>query len=146
MRSSIQLTLFVCVYDSVRGTVHVYCTSIARLLTSSSFFYHTRASRWEHLNLKAMPLSMGKETKQREERGLGVVALALRSPSAVTPLLTIGAVTVVGSVYLSVCLSVCLLLNISPTFVCLAIGTIYSTGSEGQKFCVVFSENAPLQI
>ena len=33
----------------------------------------------------------------------------------------------------------------SRTFACLTIGTTYSTGSEGQTFCVVFSENAPLQ-
>ena len=51
-------------------------------------------------------------------------------------------VTVVGSV----CLCVCPLLNItSRTFVCLAISATYSTGSEGHKVCVVFSENAPLQ-
>ena len=49
-------------------------------------------------------------------------------------------VTVVGSV----CLSVTQHLT-SRTFVCLTIGTTYSTGSEGQTFCVVFSENAPLQ-
>ena len=35
--------------------------------------------------------------------------------------------------------------NFSRTFVCLAIGTTYSMGSKGQKFCVVLSENAPLQ-
>ena len=33
----------------------------------------------------------------------------------------------------------------SGTFVCLAIGTTYSTSSEGQNVCVVFSENAPMQ-
>ena len=47
-------------------------------------------------------------------------------------------VTVVGSV----CVSVTQHLT-SRTFVCLAIGTTYSTGSEGQKVSVVFSENAP---
>ena len=33
----------------------------------------------------------------------------------------------------------------SRTIFRLAISTTYSTGSEGQKICVVFSENAPLQ-
>ena len=42
-------------------------------------------------------------------------------------------VTVVGSV----CLSVTQHLT-SRTFVCLTIGTTYSTGSEGQDFCVIF--------
>ena len=46
-------------------------------------------------------------------------------------------VTVVGSVRLSVTQHLT-----SRTLVHLAIGTTYSTGSEGQKFCGVFSENA----
>ena len=49
-------------------------------------------------------------------------------------------VTVVGSV----CLSVTLHLT-SRVFVRLTKDTTYLTGNEGQKFCAVFSENAPLQ-
>ena len=53
-------------------------------------------------------------------------------------------VTVVGSVCLYVCMSVTQHLPyrmfIRPTN-----NTTYSTGNEGQKMCVVFSENALLQ-
>ena len=45
-----------------------------------------------------------------------------------------------------VCLSVCLLLNLtSRVSVRPRNDTIYTTGDEGQKICEVFSENAPLQ-
>ena len=57
-------------------------------------------------------------------------------------------VTVVGSVCLSVCLSVCVSVTqhlTSPMFVRLTNDTTYLTGNEGQKFCAVLSENAPLQ-
>ena len=52
-----------------------------------------------------------------------------------------GRVTVVGSVRLSVCLSVCLLSHISHPENSLT----YSTGNGGQNICGVFSETAPLQ-
>ena len=52
--------------------------------------------------------------------------------------------TVVGSVCLCVCLSVTQHLTF-PMFVCLTNDTTYITGSEGQKFRAVLSENAPLQ-
>ena len=53
-------------------------------------------------------------------------------------------VTVVGSVCLSVCVSVTQHLT-SPMFVRLTNDTTYLTDNEGQKFRAVFSENAPLQ-
>ena len=49
-----------------------------------------------------------------------------------------------GAVVGSVCLSVTLHLT-SGVFVRLTNDTTYATGDEGQKFCAVFSENAPLQ-
>ena len=49
--------------------------------------------------------------------------------------------TVVGSV--CVCLSVTQHLTF-PMLVCLTNDTTYITGSEGQKFRAVLSENAPL--
>ena len=52
--------------------------------------------------------------------------------------------TVVGCMRVSVCLSVTLHLT-SRVFVRLTKDTTYLTGNEGQKFCAVFSENAPLQ-
>ena len=56
-------------------------------------------------------------------------------------------VTVVGlCVRVCVCMCVSVTQHLtSQTFVRLALGTTYSTGSKGQKVCVVFSENAPLQ-
>ena len=53
-------------------------------------------------------------------------------------------VTVLGSVHVSVCLSVTLHLT-SRMSVRPRNDTIYPTGDEGQKICGVFSENAPLQ-
>ena len=53
-------------------------------------------------------------------------------------------VTVVGSVCVCVCVSVTQHLTL-PMFVCLTNDTTYLTGDEGQKFCAVLSENAPLQ-
>ena len=53
-------------------------------------------------------------------------------------------VTVVGSVCLSVYLSVTQHLA-SQMFICSTNDTTYLTGNEGQKVCGVFSENAPLQ-
>ena len=59
-----------------------------------------------------------------------------------TTLLTLGArVAVVG---LSVCLSVTQHLT-SRMFVRLTNDTTYLTGNEGQNYCAIFSENAPLQ-
>ena len=52
--------------------------------------------------------------------------------------------TVVGSVCVCVCVSVTQHLTF-PMFVCLTNDTTYLTGDEGQKFCAVLSENAPLQ-
>ena len=51
-------------------------------------------------------------------------------------------VTLVGSV--CVCVSVTPHLT-SRVFVRLTNDTTYPTGNEGQNFCAVFSENAPLQ-
>ena len=47
-----------------------------------------------------------------------------------------------------VCVSVCVSVTqhlTFPMFVCLTNDTTYLTGSEGQKFRAVLSENAPLQ-
>ena len=49
-------------------------------------------------------------------------------------------VTVLGSVRVSVTLHLTSRMSVRPRN-----DTIYPTGDEGKKICVVFSENAPLQ-